>query len=157
VVILFVLVVGLVARNQVKVANNREASRAAALAEAQRQAEIDRLAPPIREALFNELQAVPLANCTFERFGEKNDGGYLLCSNLLQAVKAGYSYGISGYDGWGCDISTRQQVPRLSAKRVRRSFIPNASGVLQERKTAGRSTRCWASCRRTATPRTISS
>jgi hypothetical protein len=107
VVILFVLVVGLVARNQVKVAGNREASRIEAL----RQAEIDRLAPPIREALFNELQAVPLANCTFERFGEKNDGGYLLCSNLLQAVKAGYSYGISGYDGWGCDVATRQQVP----------------------------------------------
>ena len=26
-------------------------------------------------------------------------------------VAAGYSYGISGYDGWGCDVATRRQVP----------------------------------------------
>ena len=110
-VILFVVIAGLVVRNQVKVYNNREASRAAALAEEQRKVDEDRRTAPIREALFNEVQPVPLANCTFERYGEKHDGGYLLCSNLLQQVKAGYSYGISGYDGWGCDVSTRQKVP----------------------------------------------
>ena len=37
------------------------------------------------------MQPVPLANCTLERFGEKHDGGYLLCSNLLKDVSAGYS------------------------------------------------------------------
>ena len=34
-----------------------------------------------------------------------------MCANLLGAVKAGYSYGISGYDGWGCDVSRRLHVP----------------------------------------------
>ena len=57
--------------------------------------------------LFNEIQPVKLANCHLERFGEKNDGGYLLCANLLGAVKSAYSYGISGYDGWGCDVSRK--------------------------------------------------
>ena len=64
-----------------------------------------------REALFAELQPVKLRNCELARFGEKNDGGYLLCGNLLKDVGSAYSYGISGYDGWGCDVSTRLSVP----------------------------------------------
>lgn len=44
------------------------------------------------------------------RFGESNDGGYLACANLLGGVKSAYSYGIAGYDGWGCDISRRLNV-----------------------------------------------
>ena len=64
-----------------------------------------------RAALFAELQPVKLRNCELERFGEKNDGGYLLCGNLLKDVESAYSYGISGYDGWGCDVSTRLSVP----------------------------------------------
>jgi len=63
-----------------------------------------------RRLLHRELQPVKLANCTFQRFGEANDGGYLVCSNLLGAVRGGYSYGISGYDGWGCDVATRLDV-----------------------------------------------
>jgi hypothetical protein len=59
----------------------------------------------IRKELFAEVQPVALANCDLKRFGEANDGGYLLCGNLLGSVKAGYSYGISGYDGWGCQVS----------------------------------------------------
>lgn len=59
----------------------------------------------IRNDLFDELQPVALENCKLERFGESHDGGYLMCGNLFGAVEAGYSYGISGYDGWGCDIS----------------------------------------------------
>ena len=66
-----------------------------------------RRAEGIRQALFAELQPVALANCTPERFGEANDGGYVMCANLLDGVEAGYSYGISGYDGWGCAVSTR--------------------------------------------------
>lgn len=58
-----------------------------------------------RQLLFGELRPVRLANCTLQRFGEPHDGGYLLCANLLGAVRAGYSYGINGYDGWGCDVS----------------------------------------------------
>lgn len=64
-----------------------------------------------REALFAELQPVRLRNCELARFGEKNDGGYLLCANLLTDIESAYSYGISGYDGWGCDVSTRLSVP----------------------------------------------
>lgn len=81
----------------------------------------DRMSPPpqrqlppddvrIRQVLFTEIQPVALANCELERFGEERDGGYLMCGNLLGEVEAGYSYGISGYDGWGCDISTRLNV-----------------------------------------------
>lgn len=66
--------------------------------------------PKVREALFAELQPIALANCELERFGEANDGGYLMCSNLLESVEAGYSYGISGYDKWGCDIATKLKV-----------------------------------------------
>jgi hypothetical protein len=63
-----------------------------------------------RRLLFRQLQPVKLANCELERFGEKHDGGYLLCANLLGSVAAGYSYGISGYDGWGCDVSRKVSV-----------------------------------------------
>ena len=64
-----------------------------------------------RQALFAELQPVKLQNCELARFGETNDGGYLLCRNLLQNVGSAYSYGISGYDGWGCEVSTVLRVP----------------------------------------------
>ena len=67
--------------------------------------------PKIRQALFDLVQPVALSNCRLERFGEAHDGGYLMCANLLDGVTAGYSYGISGYDGWGCQISARLQVP----------------------------------------------
>ena len=63
-----------------------------------------------RQALLEELQPVALANCELKRFGEPNDGGYLLCGNLLKDVQSAYSYGISGYDGWGCDISHQLNV-----------------------------------------------
>lgn len=63
-----------------------------------------------RQVLFEELLPVKLANCEVERFGEPNDGGYLMCGNLLGSAAAGYSYGIGGYDGWGCDISRRLDV-----------------------------------------------
>jgi hypothetical protein len=68
-------------------------------------------AAQIRSTLFDELQPVTLSNCTLERLGEPNDGGYLVCGNLLDAVESGYSYGINGYDGWGCDVSRRLGIP----------------------------------------------
>lgn len=64
-----------------------------------------------RQALWNALQPVTLTNCQLERYGEEEDGGYLVCGNLLRDVKAGYSYGISGYDGWGCEVATTLGVP----------------------------------------------
>jgi hypothetical protein len=64
-----------------------------------------------RDALFAELQPVKLANCELARFGEHNDGGYLLCKNLVSHAKSAYSYGISGYDGWGCQVATGLKIP----------------------------------------------
>lgn len=64
----------------------------------------------VEARLLREIQPVKLANCQLERFGEANDGGYLLCGNLLGGVSSGYSYGISGYDGWGCAISRKLAV-----------------------------------------------
>ena len=63
-----------------------------------------------RRAYFAMLQPVALNNCELERFGEPNDGGYLMCGNLLGGVQSAYSYGISGYDGWGCDVSAKAKV-----------------------------------------------
>jgi hypothetical protein len=63
-----------------------------------------------RSELFAEIQPVRIADCALQRFGEAHDGGYPLCSNLLNRVRAGYSYGISGYDGWGCAISRRLHI-----------------------------------------------
>jgi hypothetical protein len=67
-------------------------------------------AQALRERLYKELQPVRLQNCMLERFGEPNDGGYLMCGNLLD-VEAGYSYGINNYDGWGCRVATRFAIP----------------------------------------------
>jgi hypothetical protein len=64
----------------------------------------------LRQSLFAELQPVALTNCDIKRFGEVNDGGYLLCGNLLNDVQSGYSYGISGYDGWGCQVSRERKI-----------------------------------------------
>lgn len=101
---------GAVARNQVKVHRGRLA-RAEAM---QRRHPIRPLPPDVTAArlgLFDMLQPVTITNCELERFGERNDGGYLMCGNLLGEVQAAYSYGISGYDDWGCEISIQSRVP----------------------------------------------
>jgi hypothetical protein len=58
-----------------------------------------------RQQLLAELRPVALENCTMRRFGSPNDGGYLLCENLLGNVRSAYSYGIGPADDWGCEIS----------------------------------------------------
>jgi hypothetical protein len=65
----------------------------------------------VRRALRAELQPVVLANCTLQRFGSTNVGGYLMCGNLLGNVESAYSYGIGPADDWGCDVSASLQVP----------------------------------------------
>jgi hypothetical protein len=65
----------------------------------------------IRQRLFDEVRPVHVTNCDFARFGAANDGGYLVCANLLSAVTAAYSYGIEGRDQWGCQISETLKVP----------------------------------------------
>lgn len=90
-----VVVLGAAAQNQATVSRTGQSAAAA----------VDQ-----RRAYFAMLQPVALTNCKLERFGEPNDGGYLMCGNLLGGVQSSYSYGISGYDGWGCDISTKSKV-----------------------------------------------
>ena len=45
----------------------------------------------LREAILAELQPVALKNCTLKRFGSANDGGYLMCENLIGPIDAAYS------------------------------------------------------------------
>ena len=65
----------------------------------------------LREAILAELQPVALKNCTLKRFGSANDGGYLMCENLIEPLDSGYSYGVGTNDDWGCDVSRRYHVP----------------------------------------------
>jgi hypothetical protein len=108
--IVIAVVLGAVARNQIKVYQGRQA-RAALLQQRHPVVQEPVAIVQQRQALFDLLRPVALSNCELERFGEAHDGGYLMCSNLLGGVQSGYSYGISGYDKWGCDISTTLDVP----------------------------------------------
>ena len=65
----------------------------------------------LREEILAELQPVALKNCTLKRFGSANDGGYLMCENLIEPLNAAYSYGVGMNDDWGCEISRRYRVP----------------------------------------------
>jgi len=65
----------------------------------------------LREEILAELQPVALKNCTFKRFGSANDGGYLMCENLIEPLDAAYSYGVGRNDDWGCEVSRRYHVP----------------------------------------------
>jgi len=64
----------------------------------------------LREAILAELQPVVLKNCTLKRFGSANDGGYLMCENLIEPLDTGYSYGVGPNDDWGCEVSRRYHV-----------------------------------------------
>ncbi len=93
----------------------------------------------IRRALLEELQPVSLANCDLRRYGEPHDGGYLLCENLLESVTAGYSYGISGYDGWGCDVSRGLdvRVHQYDCFNTQRPACPGGDTLFHEECVAG--------------------
>ena len=65
----------------------------------------------LRETILAELQPVALKNCTLKRFGSANDGGYLMCENLIEPIDAAYSYGVGSNDDWGCEVSRRYHVP----------------------------------------------
>jgi hypothetical protein len=70
----------------------------------------NRGAREVREALLKELEPVALTNCTLKRYGSPNDGGYLMCENLVEGVQSAYSYGIASEDNWGCDVSRQFNV-----------------------------------------------
>ena len=64
-----------------------------------------------RAALASHIQPVKLSNCDFERVGDKHDGGYVVCRNLVERADVFYSYGISASDNWGCALSARHKRP----------------------------------------------
>ena len=66
---------------------------------------------PIRQAILDELEPVALSNCTLTRYGSANDGGYLLCANLIAGLEGLYSYGIDQEDNFGCQISREFGLP----------------------------------------------
>jgi hypothetical protein len=107
---ILVIVAALVARNQVKVYRGRQA-RAALMQQRHPVVQQPAKVAERRQALFDMLQPVAITNCQLERFGETHDGGYLMCGNLLGGARSAYSYGIGGYDKWGCDISRRLNLP----------------------------------------------
>jgi hypothetical protein len=65
----------------------------------------------LRETILAELQPVTLKNCALKRFGSANDGGYLMCENLIEPLDAAYSYGVGKNDDWGCEMSRQYHVP----------------------------------------------
>src|SRR5688572_9074662 len=65
----------------------------------------------IRERLYAAFAPVQITNCTLQRYGNANDGGYLMCANLMSAAQSSYSYGINGEDAWGCDVIAQARIP----------------------------------------------
>ena len=65
----------------------------------------------VRDALYTAFTPVQITNCTLQRFGNANDGGYLMCGNLMADAQSGYSYGINGDDAWGCDVTALTRIP----------------------------------------------
>jgi hypothetical protein len=65
----------------------------------------------LRTDLLAAIRPVRLANCTTKRFGDADDGGYLLCENLAGQARSVYSYGIDGRDQWGCDVARAYHLP----------------------------------------------
>jgi hypothetical protein len=63
-----------------------------------------------RQVLWNEIRPVALKNCTLCRIGSANDGGYLMCENLITGIESAYSYGIATEDNWGCQVSLKVSV-----------------------------------------------
>lgn len=110
---LLVVAVGLVVRNQYKVWHRRaeaQAERERADAHA-RGLDIADSVLQSRGRLLEALQPVTLQNCDLARIGGPNDGGYLMCRNLLTGLQTAYSYGIGTEDDWGCSVSVAYRVP----------------------------------------------
>jgi hypothetical protein len=63
------------------------------------------------KSLFTSFKICGQCN-SFKRFGEVNDGGYLMCMDGLSrdAVKAAYSLGVEHHDQWSEDVMTNLEV-----------------------------------------------
>jgi len=71
----------------------------------------DKLEPGATRDFLKTLRLC--APCTkYERWGEPNDGGYIMCADGLDKGLVGaYSYGINGFDGWGMEVASRFHIP----------------------------------------------
>ena len=96
------------------------------------------------QTLFDELAPSPLRNCVLKRFGNADDGGYVLCDNLMPDVQVAYSYGIGGDDAWGCDVSRQYhlRVHQYDCFDVRQPSCPGGAFLFHEE--------CIAATRKTA-------
>jgi len=65
---------------------------------------------PAKEFLRTLRLCAPCNN--YERLGEDNDGGYVMCTDGLDKGLVGaYSFGINGFDGCGMAIASRYHIP----------------------------------------------
>lgn len=115
-IVLLLILLGGAAALAVVTKRSRQAAQDARVARvmAARTAPAPPVAPDVmarRVALLEELQPVTLSNCELARVGNPNDGGYLMCRNLLDGVETAYSYGIGLEDSWGCEVSSTYRVP----------------------------------------------
>ena len=87
-----------------------------------------------RQALFEAITPVKLANCELERVGDAHDGGYLICKNLVSRAESIYSYGISASDNFGCALSARLKKPvhQYDCFNVTRPPCADATPVFHE-------------------------
>jgi hypothetical protein len=65
----------------------------------------------VRNRLWREITPTHLTNCKAKRFGTENDGGYVMCANLMKEGSGLYSYGIDARDEWGCQLSQSLKAP----------------------------------------------
>jgi len=71
----------------------------------------DKLEPGPTRDFLQTLRLCSPCN-SFERIGEHNDGGYVMCTDGLDKGLVGaFSYGINGFDGWGMAIADRYKIP----------------------------------------------
>ncbi|MEI6806504.1 MAG: hypothetical protein WCK49_08385 [Myxococcaceae bacterium] len=87
------------------------------------------------DPLINKyLKPVVLDGCDMKRFGDSNDGGYLLCAEFLNGISAAYSYGIEGRDNLGCEVANTLNITvhQYDPFDIRRPACNNGKTVFHE-------------------------
>ena len=116
----------------------------------------------LHEAILAELQPVVLKNCTLKRFGSANDGGYLMCENLIEPLDAAYLVrrwqqrrlgmrAIAPVSRPGASVPTVLILPGQPATAARSCFTTNVSAIAAATEARIFSTRWKTRSGRTAT------
>jgi len=78
-------------------------------------AEVTAAAQALPDGPAKELLSLlrPCAPCSqFKRFGEDDDGGYVMCTDGLdETLEGAFSLGVNGFDGWGMAVSKMYNIP----------------------------------------------